>query len=191
MDIKQSTATKVPVRLLDSSGVGVTGKAFGDATVYLQAFGGSSAVKVLGAGDWVEVDSTNMPGVYDLSLAVGDVATTGMLKYSVAASGAVTYVGIVNVVAYTLYDTYSQALVAATNASTAATNASNAETAANAADTTATTVRKLQSNRLKIDTGANTCTLYDDDDVTPLFVWNLKDSSGSPTSTSIFERDPV
>lgn len=198
MDLKQSTATKVPVRMLNASGVGVTGIAFGAATVYLQAFGGSSAAKVLAPGDWVEVDAVNLPGVYDLSLSALEMGTLGMLKYSVAAAGAVTYVGIVNVIAYALFDVYSQALVAATNASTAATNASNAEAAANAAasDAALASARalsclKLGANRLKIDTVANTCTLYDDDDTTPLFVWNLKDAAGAPTATAIFERIPV
>jgi len=50
---------------------------------------------------------------------------------------------------------------------------------------------KIQRNRLKIDGTANTLTIYDDDETTPLFVYNTKDSLGAPSTTSIFERDPV
>lgn len=50
-------------------------------------------------------------------------------------------------------------------------------------------ILKHTKNRWKI--AANQLTVYDDDGVTPLQVFNLKDSSGAPTMTEPYERDPV
>jgi hypothetical protein len=52
------------------------------------------------------------------------------------------------------------------------------------------------SNILKIETGrwritANTLVFYDTNETTPLYTFNLKDSSGNPTETNVYERDPV
>lgn len=248
MDIKYLTEQKVPVRLLDSTtGTGVTGVASGAVTVYLQPYDDVSAVKSVTGAEWTEVDAVNFPGVYDLLLYAGDVSALGQLKYSVVASGAVTYVGIVNVVEYLSGDimtmlgfvntnaanaaiaagnaetaansTYTvaasadanalaasvaagnaaaaatsadtNALAASNNASIAATNATNAQIAANVAAGEATGARKLASNRMKINTTAKTCTVYDDDGTTPLYVWNLYDAGGASTATAIFERVPA
>ena len=51
-------------------------------------------------------------------------------------------------------------------------------------------VRKLQTNRTRIDTTANTLTIFDDDKTTPLHVFNLKDGAGFPSSDPVCERDP-
>lgn len=54
-------------------------------------------------------------------------------------------------------------------------------------------LRKVTTNRWKIITtgpGANTMVFYDDDQVTPLFSFNLYDSSGVPTYLNPFERHP-
>jgi hypothetical protein len=53
-----------------------------------------------------------------------------------------------------------------------------------------TYVRKLLSNRNRIDQGTNTLILYDDDKVTPLLVFNLKDFGGAPSINPIAERTP-
>lgn len=47
-------------------------------------------------------------------------------------------------------------------------------------------LHKKEFNRLKVDTGANTMTLYADDNNTPLYVWTL-----SPSATNILDRVPV
>jgi hypothetical protein len=48
---------------------------------------------------------------------------------------------------------------------------------------------KINNNRLKIDTTLSTLTIYDDDDVTPFIVWDLKDVAGDPAlANSSFER---
>ena len=50
---------------------------------------------------------------------------------------------------------------------------------------------KILTGKWKIDTSTNKFIMYDSDNVTVLHQFNLKDSTGSPTSTSIFERDPI
>lgn len=47
---------------------------------------------------------------------------------------------------------------------------------------------KIHLGRWKVDTTANTLTMYDTDGLTAIKTFNLKDDSGSPTSTKIFER---
>lgn len=50
---------------------------------------------------------------------------------------------------------------------------------------------KYERNRTKIDTVAKTLTVYDDDCVTPLQVFNLRDSTGAPSVTDVCERSPT
>lgn len=50
---------------------------------------------------------------------------------------------------------------------------------------------KYQTNKTKIDTVAKTLTVYDDDCVTPLRVFNLYDHNGQPSVTEVCERRPV
>ena len=51
-------------------------------------------------------------------------------------------------------------------------------------------VRKYQTNRTRIDTTAKTLTVFDDDGVTPLTVFTLRDGSGTPSTDEVCERDP-
>lgn len=60
-----------------------------------------------------------------------------------------------------------------------------------AIQTLLTYVRKLLSNRNRIDEPSNTLILYDDDKITPLLTFNLKDFGGSPSISPIAERTPV
>jgi len=52
-------------------------------------------------------------------------------------------------------------------------------------------VLKYDTNRTRIDTTTKTLTIYDDDCTTPLRVFNLLDSGGSPSVTEVCERKPV
>jgi hypothetical protein len=54
-----------------------------------------------------------------------------------------------------------------------------------------TTLLKYERNRTRIDKIARTLTIYDDDCVTPLTVFDLKDSSGSPSVLEVCERVPT
>ena len=50
-------------------------------------------------------------------------------------------------------------------------------------------IRKILTNRWKIEN--NQLTIYDDDGVTPLIMFNLKDKLGNPTEINVFERIPI
>jgi len=50
---------------------------------------------------------------------------------------------------------------------------------------------KFESNRTKIDKVNSTLTIYDNDNITPLQVFDLKDSTGAPSVTEVCERVPV
>lgn len=57
-----------------------------------------------------------------------------------------------------------------------------------------TLLKKYQEGRWKIFTtgpDANRLVLYDDDEVTVLFKFDLKDSAGAPAVTNVLERVPV
>lgn len=53
------------------------------------------------------------------------------------------------------------------------------------------TLIKYEANRTKIDKTARTLTIYDNDGITPLKVFDLKDGAGSPSITEVCERVPV
>jgi hypothetical protein len=58
-----------------------------------------------------------------------------------------------------------------------------------ATDTDLTKVLQVEQGRWKIV--SNQMIFYDDDDVTPLFTFDLKNQAGLPTSTDVFERTPA
>jgi hypothetical protein len=105
VNIKQGSIFKVPIRLAATAdGTPVTGALYTQVVVYIQKQGGASALKLVSASDWVEIDGANMPGVYDLTLSAGDTDTVGFFKYSVTKSAALTYVGLVQIDAATVSD---------------------------------------------------------------------------------------
>jgi len=53
------------------------------------------------------------------------------------------------------------------------------------------TMYKYGKNRTKIDKVAKTMTIYDDDNVTPIKVFDLRDDAGVASVESIYERIPV
>lgn len=219
MEIKNGVAFKVPVKIADLlTGAGVTGVVFGTPVVRIQKQAGSAATKTLSSPDWVEVDSTNMPGVYDLLLSTSDTNTTGFLKYAVNVSGSNSFVGIMEVVDNFESDTYTR-LGAPAGASLSADIVQVSSSLASgvaylsgtegvilatighpssgsiAADLTSIKIdtiksRKILEGKWKIDTSTDTFTVYDTDGVTALLHFDLKDNTGSPSSTQIFERDP-
>lgn len=50
---------------------------------------------------------------------------------------------------------------------------------------------KFEKNRTLIDPIAKTLTIYDDDEVTPIHIFTLRDSTGTPSIAEVCERDPV
>ncbi|MGZ8924262.1 MAG: hypothetical protein ACXW2E_00130 [Nitrososphaeraceae archaeon] len=53
------------------------------------------------------------------------------------------------------------------------------------------TLLKYERNRTKIDKNQYTLTVYDNDGITPLTVFNLKDNLGNPSINEVFERNPT
>lgn len=54
-----------------------------------------------------------------------------------------------------------------------------------------TTLLKYQTNRTRVDPTAMTLTVYDDDCVTPLIVFDLLDAAGNPSVVEVCERKPT
>lgn len=79
--------------------------------------------------------------------------------------------------------------LAADEATDAATGVQTVETKVDALQLDVTFLRKMESGRWKIV--ANQMIFYDDDGVTPLRTFDLKDATGAPSMTSVFERVPV
>jgi len=52
-------------------------------------------------------------------------------------------------------------------------------------------ILKYDRNRTRIDKAAKTLTVYDDDEVTPIRVFNLLDGTGTPSVAEVLERDPI
>ena len=50
---------------------------------------------------------------------------------------------------------------------------------------------KYQKNRTKVDAFTKTLTIYDDDNITPITIFNLKDLSGTASVSEVAERDPI
>lgn len=53
------------------------------------------------------------------------------------------------------------------------------------------TLLKYERNRTKIDTANATLTIFDDDCVTPLTIFNLRDHLGNPSIQEVCERSPT
>lgn len=110
MDIKQSTAIKLPIffaSVIDGSPL--SGVTYDKVTVFIQGAGGASVQKVVAPGDWTEVDAVNMPGEYDLQFYVGELGTLGPFRYTVSYGGiAFPYRGLVTIVQVLGADIYSR-----------------------------------------------------------------------------------
>ncbi len=62
-------------------------------------------------------------------------------------------------------------------------------TTAPATEATATIIKNVVKNRRKIV--GNQLIIYASDDVTPLYVYDLKDSAGAPAMVDVYDADPV
>jgi len=97
MIIKKDTANNLPVLMLDSSGVPVTGIAWDDATpptVNYAKEGDSSLTSLtLSAGNWIEIGQ----GVYEIAFTAGILDTKGKFIYLATGDGALQYSGLVEI----------------------------------------------------------------------------------------------
>jgi len=58
-------------------------------------------------------------------------------------------------------------------------------------ETLVTLLLKFETNRTRIDATAKTMIIYDDDCITPLRTFSLRDGSGTPSVTDVCERTPT
>jgi hypothetical protein len=170
IQIKAGNIYYVPVRLLTSLGVPVTGVTYTSPAVVLYFANGTSQTLSLGVADWVEYSQ----GSYGLRLNPV-TSVYGPLVAVVVASGANAFVGVYDVV---------QNL--ASDATTAATASS---TAAVASQAVAQSCLNVLTGGQKIDAVNNILYLYSTDNATVLARFNLLDNNGAPTSTNIYQRN--
>lgn len=161
MEVKNNTATRVPVRLVNSVGVAQTGVLYGAVSASVRKADGTVSILSVGAGDWSEktTGAFASQGWYDLLIPGSALNQDGILTYAVGASGAVTYVDAVQVTAFDDADIYRNV-----------------------------------TGRWKIHSSgpdANRLVVYDDDGVTPLRKYDLKDIDGNAAFRSVFERTPT
>jgi hypothetical protein len=111
----------------------------------------------------VEVDATNIPGVYE-------VVWDSSQEVTAPGEYVATYV-----------NTGSAQLTQSENISFILNHTAEVET-----------IRKITKNRKKYDSVASTITIYDDDGTTVLFTYNTKGDGGGPSGLNpIFEVIPI
>lgn len=124
-------------------------------------------------------------GVYEVKLrgSIENVAT-GMLIYAIsdAGTGVLPYYNTVEIVSH------DPETSIATLLTRIGVPASDLATVLNQAALDSEINRKIMENGWKIDTATNQFIVYDDNQSSPFRTFDLKDSSGTPTSSNVFER---
>lgn len=189
LEYKQSVAARVPVRLLTSAGVAVTGKVFGDVTATIEKSDGTTTTLTLAAPDWVEITAGAFAstGMYNLIIPTSATNLSGVLAYAISVSGAEKYIGIVKVVANEESDTKAVVDSIQTTANTTSTNVS-------AVQSTVTDLKDIGLGKWEIvvsGVDTNRLILYRQDGVTVLKKFDLKDGAGDATFINPFKRIPV
>lgn len=169
MIIRRSTAVRVPLVLLSSSGTPVTGMTAaninGGVGRVVKANGTVTSLALSGS-NFFEIDSVNCAGLYHVLLGTGNTDVLGPLQVIINPN-ALEFITSRIAVGVEDFGVIYNATVA---------------------------LQKLGLNKLKIATTgpeANRLCIYDDDGVTILYRFDLKDSAGLATTVNPFERDPV
>lgn len=164
MLIRKDTAIRVPVVLLNSSGVGVAGLVAADisgSVARIYKADGSSSTLALSGANFFEMSAVNAQGMYHILLGTGNTNVLGPMQIILNPTAAA-------------FETSRVAVVVEDLGFLA-------------------TIKKVVANKMKIFvTGpdANKMVVYEDDEATVFKKFSLKDSGGAPTSTNPFERDP-
>lgn len=167
LEIKQSTQSRVPVRLF-LAGVPVSAVAAGFVTVQIVKSDGTTYSYTPVGIDWGIFNSGASldTGTYQLRLTTTDTAATGSLMYIVKATTSDAFVGSIKIVANEEADTYTRVV-----------------------DLHDETLGKWQIFTTGPD--ANRLVLYRQDGVTVLKKFDLADSGGTSTVINPFRRTPV
>jgi len=168
--------------LFGEGGAGIIQPTVGAYIVAVQ-FRNSVLAQGISTSGGVGTPSQVADAVWDAGLAAHNIANTFGSTNQVAGSGlsstqVAQAVWNANIAAYTLTNSFGEAV------------GGNIKIDAATAVSLTTTLLKYQRNRTRVDTTAKTLTIYDDDDLTPITVFDLKDTAGSPSITTIAERVP-
>jgi hypothetical protein len=92
----ETTAAKrrIPIKMVDETDGKTAETGLTSFTVKLSKNGGTVTT---GAGTVTEYDATEFPGLYHYEASAGEVDTSGIVVFTVAASGAMTYTAAFNV----------------------------------------------------------------------------------------------
>lgn len=171
MLIRKDTQIRMPVRLVGTDGLGVTGilptnitdgTTVGNATI-TKSDGTLASIVLTNGVNWFEISASKSPGLYHVTVPSSAPSVLGPLELTVLA-------------------TASQFLPAVSVATV--------ETVATSADIAS----KISKNKWQIFTSglnANRLVIYDDDGTTILYKFDLKDSAGVATTTTPYSRTPV
>ena len=171
MIIRQSTAVRIPVRCLNNTGIGVTGLLpidFSDGTTQgnvtvVKSDGTLAAIALINLTNFFEIDALAAPGLYHVLVPLTATNLVGTMQLSVLPDAG-AFLGTV----------------------------ATAQVESIAVDNEL--IRKITTNKWQIFTSgpdANRLVVFEDDDITPLVKFDLKDAAGSATTTNPFTRIPV
>jgi len=98
VDLKQNTARRVRVILMDVNGNGLPGIAYSQVTASLQKYASAAAAFAVTSLNWFEIDSSRLAGHYDIGLATGDCDTLLDMWMRIDAPGSIGATLSLNVV---------------------------------------------------------------------------------------------
>jgi hypothetical protein len=189
--MRQSVTARISVRLVNGSGVPVTGMLpanVASTSAYVKKSDGTLAtISLVNGSTWFEVDSTKFPGLYDVLVPGSALSLIGQTQLSVQPAAA-AFVGTI---------LSFEVEVAPADA---AFYTSARGTKLDALDSVATLVSQLQDltderfGKWVIETtgpDANRLVLYKLDGITILKKFNLADINGDPNFINPFSRTPV
>lgn len=197
--IKQSEATaalrRIPIYLVDATDGFTPETGVTTPTIDISKNG---AIQSTGGGSWSEIGD----GLYYYTATASEIDTLGFLNVRVIKSGVSReFAGIAQIVAFNPYvalalESTSQSLdtkIDAIQADLDDPDQFKADVSALSLEATSQSiladllvVKKIETGRWKIFN--NQMVFYDDDEVTPLFTFNLLNAAGDPTSVDVMER---
>lgn len=205
IEVKRNISARLPVILVDSANSPVAGVAFGAVTATVEKADGTTQAVTVTVSDWAEntTGAFNGAGKYTILLPASALDTNGTLSYAVKVASALIYVNVIKVVANEEADTYTAVAGVQTTVDSAATqagldavndNISILDARVQSQEDQINTIFQFTAGRWKIfSTGpdANRIVYYEEDGITVVAKFDLKDLTGSPTYQAAFERVKV
>lgn len=171
MIIRKDTEIRLPVRCINNTGTGIVGllptditdgTTVGNVTI-VKGDSSIASIALVSPVNWIEIDPIAAPGLYHVVVPDTHTDIEGSLQLSVLPSAVAFLATVIT---------------------------AQVEIISEEIDL----IKKISTNRWKIFTSgidANRLVIYDDDEVTPILKFDLKDAASAATTTNPFERDPV